>query len=87
MTVGRVTATGVNINVNMGGGRVAQFVNQIAIQGIAGDFSRGGDSGSLIWTWDGRRAPLGLLFAGGGALTFANPIQSVLNALDVDLFT
>ena len=85
LTAGRIDAIGVNIRVDMGSGRVARFVNQIAIQGLTGDFSRGGDSGSLVWTWDRRRQPVGLLFAGGGNLTFANPINAVLNALDIDL--
>jgi hypothetical protein len=84
---GRVTAIGVTVNVNYGGGRVARFVNQIAIRSASGDFSQGGDSGSLIWTWDSRRAPVGLLFAGGGGTTFANRIGDVLGALDIQLVT
>jgi len=87
LTNGRVTAVGVTINVNFGGGRVARFVNQIAMRSPSGDFSAGGDSGSLIWTWDARRAPVALLFAGGGGTTFANPITSVLASLDVQLVT
>ena len=85
LTSGKVTAIGVTVNVNFGGGRVARFVNQIAIRADSGDFSQGGDSGSLIWTWDARRAPVALLFAGGGGTTFANPIGAVLNALDVNI--
>ncbi|MDC6169364.1 hypothetical protein [Paucibacter sp. XJ19-41] len=87
LTSGRVTAIGVTVNVNYGGGRVARFVNQMAVRAGAGDFSQGGDSGSLIWTWDSRRAPVGLLFAGGGGTTFANRIGDVLNALDINLVT
>ena len=82
-----VTAIGVTVNVSYGGGRVAKFVNQIAVRAASGDFSQGGDSGSLIWTWDRRRAPVGLLFAGGGGTTFANRIGDVLAALDVNLVT
>jgi hypothetical protein len=85
LTSGRVTAIGVTVNVNYGAGRVARFVNQMAVRAGSGDFSQGGDSGSLIWTWDGRRAPVGLLFAGGGGTTFANRIGDVLNALDINL--
>ncbi len=85
LTSGRVVALGADINVNYGGGRVAHFVNQISIRATSGDFSAGGDSGSLIWTWDARRAPIGLLFAGGGGTTFANPIANVLAALDVQI--
>lgn len=86
LTRGTITAVGVAINVNYGG-RIARFVDQIAIRAGSGDFSRGGDSGSLIWTWDTRRAPVGLLFAGGGGTTFANRITRVLAALDIGLFT
>lgn len=85
LTSGRITAIGVTINVNYGGGRVARFVNQMAVRSAQGDFSQGGDSGSLIWTWDARRAPVGLLFAGGGGTTFANRIGDVLTALDVNI--
>lgn len=84
LTRGTVTAVGVTINVNYGG-RIAKFCNQISIRGASGDFSQGGDSGSLIWTWDTRRAPVALLFAGGGGTTFANPIGTVLSALDVSI--
>ena len=83
LTRGGITAVGVTVNVNYGGGRVARFVNQIAIRTPGGNFSAGGDSGSVIWTWDARRAPVALLFAGGGGTTFANPITRVLSALDV----
>lgn len=69
----------------MGNGRIARFVDQVSIRGLTGDFSRRGDSGALVWTWNATRNPVGLLFAGGGDLTFANPIESVLTALDVDL--
>lgn len=86
LTRGTISAIGVTINVNYGG-RIARFVDQIAIRAASGDFSRGGDSGSLIWTWDARRAPVGLLFAGGGGTTFANRITRVLAALDIQLFT
>lgn len=87
LTSGRVTAIGVTINVNYGAGRVGRFVNQIAVRANSGNFSQGGDSGSLIWTWDERRAPVGLLFAGGGGTTFANRIGDVLGVLDVNLYT
>lgn len=85
LTRGAITAVAATINVNYGGGRIGRFVNQIAVRAASGDFSRGGDSGSLIWTWDARRAPVALLFAGGGGTTFANPIGRVLAALDVQI--
>ena len=87
LRAGRVTDCNVSIRVNMGRGQVANFRDQIAIRGVRGDFSRGGDSGSLVWTWNSRRNPVGLLFAGGGGYTFANKIGRVLNALDINLYT
>jgi hypothetical protein len=85
LTAGRVTGVGATIRVNMGWGRVALFRDQVEIRGLSGDFSQPGDSGSLVWTWDDAREPVGLLFAGGGGLTFANPMHHVLAALDIDL--
>lgn len=87
LTVGRITAVGVTVRVNFGGGRVAVFADQFAVRGLAGDFSLGGDSGSSIWTWDAARSPVGLLFAGGGGTTFANRMTRVLAALDIRLVT
>jgi hypothetical protein len=84
---GRIVGIGASIKVNYGGGRVALMRNQIAIRGTSGLFSAGGDSGSSVWTWDSTRNPVGLLFAGGGDLTFANVMSTVLNALDVRLYT
>ena len=83
LTHGIITDCNATIRVNYGGGRVALFSDQITIRGIGGGFSAGGDSGSLIWTWDARRNPVGLLFAGGGDFTFANKIPRVLAALDI----
>ncbi len=87
LTVGRITDCNASIRVNFGGGRVANFRDQITIRGLRGNFSAGGDSGSLIWSWDRRRNPIGLLFAGGGGFTFANKIHRVLSALDINLYT
>lgn len=88
LRVGRVTGIGVTINVNYGGGKIAKFVDQIAIQSVnTSPFSAGGDSGSSIWTYDSLRRPIGLLFAGGGGVTFANRMTRVVAALDVHLYT
>ncbi len=86
LTQGRVTQIGVSVNVNYPGRGVALFRNQIAIQSVnSAPFSAGGDSGSLIWHWAAGMRPVGLLFAGGGGVTFANPIGSVLAALNIRL--
>ena len=87
LTRGTVIDISASINVNYNG-RVALFRDQIAIRGAAGTlFSSGGDSGSSIWTWDAARRPVGLLFAGGGGITFANKMTRVLTALDINLVT
>ena len=85
LTQGRVTAVGVTVNVNFGGGRVGTFRDQFSVVSTTAgaDFSQGGDSGSLIWTWNTARNPVGLLFAGGGGVTFANRITRVATALDI----
>ncbi len=72
---------------SFGSGRVFKFVNQMAVHAASGDFSQGGDSRSLISTWDRRRAAVGLLFAGSRGTTFANRIGDGLAALDVNLVT
>jgi hypothetical protein len=89
LTSGTVTAVSVTIDVRYGsvcgGGRgTARFVNQIRIG--PGGFSAGGDSGSLVVEdVTTNPKPVGLLFAGSSSVTFANPIQSVLNALGVSM--
>jgi len=87
LTNGRVIDINASIRVNYGTAGTANFRDQITIRGNNMTFSQGGDSGSLIWTWDSRRLPVGLLFAGGGEFTFANKIARVLDALDINLFT
>jgi len=83
-TFGEVAATGVTIKVSYNSG-TALFVNQIEVVGLCGtSFSDAGDSGSLVSTLPdgtGPRAAVGLLFAGGGSSTFANPIGTVLDEL------
>ena len=83
-THGRVFAVNAAIRVQYGSGRVATFRRQIGILPVEGEarFSAGGDSGSFVVTEPDRR-PLGLLFAGGGNQTFANPIQDVLTKFNI----
>jgi hypothetical protein len=88
LTRGTIIDVSATIRVNYGGGRLALFSDQIAIRGASGTlFSAGGDSGSSIWTWDAARRPVGLLFAGGGGITFANKMSRVVAALDINLLT
>ena len=90
-TKGRITAFDVdNVRVEYDVG-VLRFDNQIEIEGSGNKaFSDSGDSGSLIV--DDQLRAVGLLFAGGDVggsngkgLTYANPIDAVLDALKVDL--
>ncbi|MCH8120679.1 MAG: hypothetical protein IIC00_13260 [Planctomycetes bacterium] len=85
LTTGKII--GINATVDVcydGRGRVcfkwARFVNQIIIK--PGDFSAGGDSGSLIVTQSGNN-PVGLLFAGSSKVTIANRIDLVLDRFGV----
>lgn len=91
LTRGQVTAIELdNVVVGYDLGNL-KFDNQIEIEGEgASPFSRGGDSGSLIF--DDDRMGRALLFAGGDSggangmgLTYANPLDAVLAALKVEL--
>ena len=93
VTAGRVTAIELDdVVVGYGDGLGAlRFDDQIEVESTGdGPFSRGGDSGSLVYREDG--VALGLLFAGsetGGAngtgLTYCNPIGTVLDRLGATL--
>ena len=78
-TTGTVTTIEATVSVNYGPGQVATFENQF----VAGPMSEGGDSGSLIVAADSQAA-VGLLFAGSTESTIFNPIQAVLNCLNVE---
>ena len=85
LTQGRIDAINATVNVGYGSG-VARFVGQIIIR--PGNFSAGGDSGSLIVSNDrgsDKRKPVGLLFAGSSSFTVANPIGDVLDAFGSDI--
>ncbi|MFO1095873.1 MAG: hypothetical protein U0992_21590 [Planctomycetaceae bacterium] len=91
ITHGKVTAIEVDqVVVNYDLGNVT-FDGQIEIEGVNDQlFSDGGDSGSLIVNED--LEGVALLFAGsdqggsnGHGLTYANPLQEVLDRLKVDL--
>jgi hypothetical protein len=82
-TIGTVMDLAADVRVRYGD-RVAQFSDQIAVTGINGPFSAGGDSGSLVVDAVTRR-PVGLLFAGGGDTTFCNHISEVLTPFRVSV--
>jgi hypothetical protein len=82
LTTGSVVGLNTTVNVGYSSG-TARFVGQLWIRG-KGQFSRAGDSGSLIV--DASNQPVGLLFAGSSnGDTFANQIGDVLNALNVSI--
>lgn len=93
VTSGRVTAIELD-DVVVGYGDelgALRFDDQIEVESTgSGPFSRGGDSGSLVYREDG--VALGLLFAGsetggtnGTGLTYCNAIDTVLERLGVTL--
>jgi hypothetical protein len=83
---GTIRATGVSINVNYGSAGVGHFRDQFSVRSTSSrDFSAGGDSGSIVWQWNSRLSPVGLLFAGGGGTTFCNRMSRVVTALDINL--
>lgn len=93
VTAGRVTAIELD-DVVVGYGDelgALRFDDQIEVESTGtGPFSRGGDSGSLVYREDG--VALGLLFAGsetggtnGTGLTYCNPVGTVLDRLGATL--
>ena len=92
ITRGRVTAIELDdVVVGYEDLGALNFDDQIEIESLDdGPFSRGGDSGALVYRDDG--VAIGLLFAGsesggrsGKGLTYANPIDQVLEILGVEL--
>lgn len=80
LTTGTITVLNATVDVGYTGDRVARFENQI----VTSPMSEGGDSGSLLVAGDALKA-VGLLFAGSSQATIFNPIQTVLDILEVDL--
>lgn len=74
-----VTLLNATITVAYGPGQ-ARFTNQIIAQAM----SQGGDSGSLVVDGTENKA-VGLLFAGSNLATIINPIDAVLDALNVNI--
>jgi len=78
-TTGRITQIDVTTQVSYGEGQDATFEDQL----MAGGMSKGGDSGSAVL--DEEDFVVGLLFAGSDTTTIINPIQFVLDALNVEI--
>lgn len=77
-TTGKIEMLNATVDVGYGGSKVATYENQI----ITGAISSPGDSGSLVV--DGTEPlAVGLLFAGSDTSTVINPIDRVLNLLNV----
>lgn len=92
LTFGRISAVAL-IDLEIGfGNRLVSFDDQIEIRSpAASPFSAGGDSGSLVVDLQGNA--VGLLFAGTTTrdgqtdITYVNPIDRVLDLLDVELIS
>lgn len=82
-TLGAILDISADVRVRYGT-RFAFFEDQIAISGVGGSFSDSGDSGALIVDAVTRQ-PVALLFSGGIDVTFASPIQPVLDRFGVEI--
>lgn len=83
--ISAVNATRRNVGYSQGS---AHFRNVVIVTSASPSrpfFGQPGDSGSLVVDGTSNR-PVALLFAGGGYEVFANPIESVRNALQIDRF-
>lgn len=78
-TRGRITVVGATVTVGFINGRNARFTNQI----LSAKMGKPGDSGSLLL--DGANRAVGLLFAGSATTTIYNPIEEVLQSLQIRL--
>lgn len=78
LTTGEISVLQTTVSVGYGPGRTAQFEDQI----VTTPMSSPGDSGSLLVSGDSLLA-VGLLFAGSDQATIHNPIQAVLDCLEV----
>jgi hypothetical protein len=79
-TTGEITVLDATVDVSYGLFQIARFEGQI----VSDPMSSPGDSGSLLVAGDSQQA-VGLLFAGSDQSTIYNPIQAVLDCLEVDI--
>jgi hypothetical protein len=77
-TTGEITVMDATVSVSYGSSGTARFDDQI----VTSAMSQGGDSGSLLVAADSLQA-VGLLFAGSDQTTIHNPIQAVLDCLEI----
>lgn len=80
LTHGHIVQVDVTVDVQFDYHK-ARFVNQIMCTPI----SKSGDSGALVLDYE--RNALGLLFSGSNLVTMMTPVQTVLQAFDVELIT
>ncbi|HMD87748.1 MAG TPA: hypothetical protein VKF38_01170 [Anaerolineaceae bacterium] len=80
LTTGSVIVVDATVSVDYEAGQSAHFDNQI----LTSPMSKPGDSGSLLVAANTQQA-VGLLFAGSDQTTIYNPIQAVLDSLEVTL--
>jgi hypothetical protein len=80
LTSGEITVLDATVDVSYGPFQIARFEGQI----VSGPMSSPGDSGSLLVAGDSQLA-VGLLFAGSDQTTVYNPIQAVLDCLEVNI--
>lgn len=79
-TTGLIQVLDATVSVNYGPERAATFEGQI----VSTPMSQGGDSGSLLIASDAPHA-VGLLFAGSSQATIFNPMQAVLERLNIEM--
>jgi hypothetical protein len=80
LTYGEVTVIDTTITVGYTPYHAATFENQI----LTTPMSEGGDSGSLL-ALAGQPLAVGLLFAGSAQTTIFNPIQAVMQTLEIEI--
>ena len=83
-TVGIVTGIDEDVRVSFNPWLSADFAGQISVEGFRGPFSASGDSGSLVVDAVTKH-PVGLHFADGLGISFANRIERVLDHFQVEI--
>src|SRR5690606_37522923 len=77
-STGRITVVNATVDVSYGRGAVGRFTDQIVTTAM----SQGGDSGSVLTTFD--NLAVGLLFAGSPFASIANQMEHVQRLLGVE---